>query len=150
MELSEYQLTAVVQAAAELRDPQMGEKDKAYQASLKMDTVELIMPLLNRLPQGVTSDQLLNYDRTIQQTAVELLVKRVKRVQVYRDAPEAFIIANLSQEQVFQVSRQLYLLASVAIDAIPRDQALENLLAHFEDMDLDAELAKLTEDEDPA
>lgn len=129
MQLSEHQMTTVVHAVAAFSVDGFEMASPVEQARIKAEVMDWTLPLLLRLPEGVTGDQLLNYDDLIRLVAIEIIVKKLRRVQIYRDAAEAAILAAVPEEQVFLISRQVYSFGVKALEALPRDTALADIAA---------------------
>lgn len=145
MDLTSAQLTGLIPAMAKAANPAFLEMSPLERAGFLQEIMEQIYPVLQALPNGATGANLENFQPIFKKCAEELAIHKLRQVLIYRDEPDEVLRSRLNPEGVETLAAYLHQLTELAFSVLPEDHSLEDMLEHFDELDLDGELERLTE-----
>lgn len=146
MYVNEYQLAVVAEIVATVVDPGFSERTEQEQQLHVQQTSAWLLPLLQALPEGVSSETLNEHSEFIFACAEDFLLEAYKNNNGYRTMDEQVLRSHLDSEKIQLVAVNLYRCARVALEHLPQEVTLEMMVDNFGAIDLDAEMLKLVEE----
>lgn len=104
--------------------------------------------ILDNYPVEPSLEDLNSMKPWFREQALELIMTHMRHVQIYRAAPDAVLLENISENLITQMADHLMVVAGAFFRVVnDYDPTLATMMAHIEDWDSDADLRRLLEEE---
>lgn len=117
------------------------------QEFMRVDLMDIVLPVLQELPDGLPVEELIHQKPFFEAQAVTLLLRRLRRTMIWRDASDEALLESLTEEVIIESALRLYALVSISLQLLDGRPSISELLEGFDGWDAEAELERLLEEE---